>query len=60
MKVQDISSETDKRARGWDGVTGDMVWSYLSPLSIKGKQCDRAHTAGESQSEPFMMKVEMG
>lgn len=36
------------------------MWSYLSPLSIKGKQCDRADTAGESRSDPFMMKEEMG
>lgn len=36
------------------------MWSYLSLLSIKGKQCDRVDTAGESQSDPFMMKEEMG
>lgn len=41
---------------GW----GETVWSYTSPLSIKGKQCDRADTVGESQSDPFMMKEEMG
>lgn len=23
-----------------------LVWSYLSPLSIKGQQCERAATAG--------------
>lgn len=44
---------------GWGG-GGGLVWSYLSPLSIKGKQCDRADTAGESQSNPFTMKEEMG
>lgn len=43
------------------GLQGEMVvWSYLSPLSIKGKQCDRADRAGESQSDPFTMKEEMG
>lgn len=60
MKVQDVSSETDKWASGRVGMLGDLVWSYLSPLSIKGKQCDRADTAGESQSNPFTMKEEMG
>ncbi len=43
---------------GWGWLV--MVWSYLSPLSIKGKQCDRAHTACESQSDAFTMKEEMG
>lgn len=36
------------------------MWSYVSPLSIKGKQCDRADAEGESQSEPFTMKEETG
>lgn len=52
--MQDISA-------GWVGVVGgEMVWSYLSPLSIKGKQCDRADMTGESRSDPFAMKEEMG
>lgn len=57
MRVQDISSETDECPGGVIG--GDGV-ELLRPLSIKGKQCDRVETEGESQSDPFMMKEEMG
>ena len=42
------------------GGAGEMVWSYLSPLSIKGKQCDRTDMTGESRSDPFTMKEETG
>lgn len=41
---------------GGSGVVGRTVFSYLSPLSIKGQQCDRADAAGENQSDPFTMK----
>lgn len=49
--MQDIGGERDK----WR-----TVWGYLSPLSIKGKQCDRGDTAGESRPDPFAMKEETG
>lgn len=56
IKIQKTSSTS-----GWGGVVGEtVVWSYLPPLSIKGKRCDGADTAGESRSDPFMMKEEMG
>ena len=59
--MQDISSRETSGHVGWVRVVGgEMVWSYLSPLSIKGKQCDRADPAGECQSDPFTMKEEMG
>lgn len=32
-----------------------VVWGYWSPLSIKGKQCDRGDAAGESRpAEPLL------
>lgn len=44
---------------GWAYVRS-VVWGYPSPLSIKGKQLNRADSVGDKQLDPFMMKEETG
>lgn len=51
--------QTSGQGWGGGGGGGDGV-GLLRPLSIKGKLCDRVETEGDSQSDPFMMKEEMG
>lgn len=39
---------------------GERVLGHPSPLSIKGKQLNRADSVGDRQLDPFMMKEETG